>query len=258
MEFVNEVRKLFFFHASVNVIAFASILIVAASYTLLNGTPTISDFMAENIRISISVAAFILYFILCRTYMVARYTGPSHVFESEPANVWIREKLYWYSVFMMIFFVFQVTFLTMIPLVPVTKYSYEHYIFAGLGILFSVLNETVLFARRVYVHRLYDRAIQIYCDAEGKIFHKERFQLHFGYSRYMPLLGLNLLLVLGTWICAIVFGCYTSFSPSQDASVFTTMAFSEYVLFWFICVLPAFHFMDVYRPLERKYLKHTN
>lgn len=266
-------RRWFLLLAFVNTTALLIIVTSAIWYTHLNGLPTISNLMASSFTVNTVVAAFILLHILFRTYLIASYTSTAHVFTrlSEQEHPMTKYRLRIYSNVSMFLYFTQVFFLMLIPVVPVTLYPLEHYLCAGIGIAASVLNETVLLERRRYVHQhIYDEQIKRHVHASYKYLNDweegeeeeevdprtakyeksaELFQAHFLYPRYGALLFLNVLLVIGCVVCAGVFAGYLTFHPSIDVTMFTSMSYSEYILFYLISLLPAFHVMDIYRPL---------
>jgi hypothetical protein len=258
---LRRARSYFLWFTFIMTTAFLGILIGAVATSLLNGLPTISDFMATMIRVLVSVAVFMLFHILVRTYLWARFASAAHVFEPHKYTnyfIFAREKLSFFSSLSLFFYVFQVGFLMMITIVPVTVYPFQHYVLAGMGIGFSLANETTLLARRWYVHYgIYDR----YLTEQAKDEHpqsvkkqaerrKELLRQHFGYTNYWVLLIINLFLLIGAYTCALVFGSYVTFVPSLDPSQFTAYALSEYLLFYLVCLLPSMHVMDIYMPLK--------
>lgn len=260
-------RRWFLILAFVNSIALLIIISTAIWYTYLNGLPTISHLMATNFTVNTVVAAFILLHILVRTYLIASYTSSAHVFTrlSEQEHPMTKYRLRIYSNVSMLLYFAQVFFLMLIPVIPVTQYPFEHYLCATIGIVASILNETVLLERRRFVHQhIYDEQIKRHVstfhlngdddddtDDDSVVYKKstELFEVHFLYARYGLLLAVNALLVLGSIVCACVFAGYLTFHHSIDVTVFTPISFSEYILFYFISLLPAFHVMDIYRPL---------
>ena len=297
--YIVSARRSFLLLSFINSIALLCIITSGVWYTYLNGLPTISHLMATDFTINTVVAAFILLHILVRTYLIASYTSSAHVFThiSERDHPKTKHRLRIYSNVSMCLYFLQVFFLMLIPVIPVTSYPVEHYVCAVIGIVASILNETVLLERRRFVHsRIYleqitkyvkglqsrqstyygeqdddeDDDISVTTEDEGSSGEDDRrprnsyirqndqlpamtraslFEQHFLYQRYHPLLACNLVLVLGSYVCAGVFAGFLTFHPSQDVTVFTPISFAEYVLFFLISLLPAFHIMDIYRPL---------
>jgi len=289
--YIISARRSFLLLSFVNSIALLCIITSGVWYTYLNGLPTISHLMATDFTINTVVAAFIILHILVRTYLIASYTSSAHVFThiSEREHPKTKHRLRIYSNASTGLYFLQVLFLMLIPVIPVTGYPLEHYACAAIGIVASILNETVLLERRRYVHsRIYEEQIAKYAtklrsisayqeedgdstdmtadeeDEDDDVKRRSRvrqtsqqptvsrtglFEQHFLYQRYYPLLACNLILVLGSYVCAGVFAGFLTFHPSQDVTVFTAVSFAEYVLFFLISLLPAFHIMDIYRPL---------
>jgi hypothetical protein len=174
----DDIRWAFIGIATLTVITFLSILIVAATLTTQVGVPTISDFMDEFMGINIAVFVFLAMHMFFRGYMVVLFTSSTHVYnENEPAELAEFQEIHrytetlikWISRIHLLVFVVEATFLLMIPVVRVSDHMTLHFIVASVAFPFALLGEFLLWCRRLIIMQAFKRRLEYHTPTEIQV-----------------------------------------------------------------------------------------